>query len=166
MARYSICLWFILGVGLVSSVPAQERLTPTGEIERAFAQADDLEIINRISDLPPDVISVFRSVARWDSMADWGETWNSTDVVSQGDLVQQHVFSGISEAVVAVVFQSGGIVGTHTILVVAQRDRPGFCLYLIGDVLPSEMSFIQYAFRNRNVHWNGAPPMCRYQASP
>jgi hypothetical protein len=152
MIRYSTCLLLFLGLGLASSVPAQQRLTPEGEIERAFAQADNLEVINRISDLPPDVISVFRSVVRWDFMADWGEAWNSTDVVSHGDLVQQHVFSAISEAVVVVVFQAGGIGGTHTNVAVAQRDLPGFCLYQIGDVLPREISTIQYAFRNRNVH--------------
>jgi hypothetical protein len=154
-------LSLIAFVGYGPSVLAQS--TPTAAVEKAFVAAADLEVINRISDVPPDVVQIFRSVVPWESMANWGEAWNETDVLDPGEPISQHVFSGVSKDVAVVVFQSGGIVGRNTNVVVARRGVPGFCHYRLGNALPREMRAIQEAVRNPKAHWNGVTMQCEYR---
>jgi hypothetical protein len=159
----SLCL--IVHVGYGSPLFAQASPMNVQVIERAFANATDLKLINKLSDLPPDVVHAFRSVVSWESIVDWGETWNETDVIGR-EPTSQHVFSAVSKHVAVVVFQSGGIDGRSTTVVVAQRGKPGYCVYRLGDALPREMSAIQWSVRNPNAHWDGVKMRCEYGGLP
>src|SRR5690606_16032887 len=108
-------------------------------IEAAFVAARQIKVINRIADLPEDVLERFDSnpiAPFWDRMAEWGEVWNSLDVMGDEEDIYQHVFSGLSETVAIVLYREGGITGAYSILLIAERGVPGACRYHLDDWVP------------------------------
>jgi hypothetical protein len=154
----------ILLVVAVSSAGAQENDGEIERIERAFIGADDLAIVNRIEDLPSDVIDRFEPLARWESMANWGELWSSGDAGFAGVKDRQHVYSAISDGVAAVLFQRGGITGARLYLLIAERGAPGICRYSLDEEIPDVMAFVREAMLSNTFWRDGSEITCSYQA--
>jgi len=161
-SRLVIAVFLFLAAG--TSVEAQEFDDDIERIERAFVDADDLVIVNRIEDLPSDVIDLFERLASWESMANWGERWSSGDVLFEGIKDRQHVYSAISDTVAAVLFQRGGFSGARLYLLVAERGTPGICQYSMGREVPDVMAWVREAMGSPSFFWNGSLVACNYQA--
>jgi hypothetical protein len=134
----------VLLSALSSSPYSQGSELKIERMEQMFVTAGDLEIVNKIDDLPPDVIDGLRTAARWEFMADWGERWNPTDMIGSGDLTRQHLFSAVSPNVVAIIFRMGGL-GVGTGIIIAERGVDGFCRYDVGDWLPLDTGSVRAA---------------------
>jgi hypothetical protein len=75
-------------------------------LQKEFASAKDLVLVNRVSDLPPDANSKLDHIPWLQGLrlADFGAPWGVGDSPAVGLPIGQHLFSGVSERLVAVVF--------------------------------------------------------------
>jgi hypothetical protein len=97
------------------------------ELEKAFAEAD-LRIINTLSDVPDDVIAALCPKDKC-NFSDFGEWWNTTDVIYGDEPRAQHLYTGISDAIAAVVYQTGGLAGPGQTLLLMNRHSHWSCRY-------------------------------------
>lgn len=72
----------VILVALALAARAQDVAVEVDRIESAFVRAQNTPLINRISDLPADVIGRFEQVVPWTRLADFGELRNTGDIVS------------------------------------------------------------------------------------
>ena len=116
------------------------------ELERDFASAD-LRIIHRASDISIDVREKLFSITG-QTIADFGEQWNSTDVLYADQPTAQHLFTGESDVVAAVAFQTGGYGGATLRLLVTRRQADWFCLYYVPlkERIADSLEFLQHLF--------------------
>jgi hypothetical protein len=146
---------------------AQEFSPDIERIENAFVQTRELPIVNRIVDLPTDIIERFQPLLNWDRMAEFGAQWSEGDVSSgdEDEKVTQHVFSGVSADFVAIVYLYGGITGRSTILVLAERGVPGVCTYALGSGfgVPYVLDYLRQAVQGGYLFRNEEVVACRYQ---
>ncbi|MDJ0760709.1 MAG: hypothetical protein QNJ19_15035 [Woeseiaceae bacterium] len=120
------------------------------DLEADFAKAD-LRIINKTADIPLDTQEKLFSITG-ENIADFGEYWNSTDMLYAGTPTVQHLFSGESDLVAAVAFRTGGWGGASLRLLLARRQSEWFCLYYlpVQERIADSMLFIQNLFPSRN----------------
>ena len=119
---------------------------PVSELESDFASAE-LKIVNKLSELPSDAYSKLchRTKCR---IVDFGRWWNSSDMFGNDEPLFQHLFTGVSNTVVAIVFQRGGIAGRSSQLMLMRRDSDWYCVYGIPwpEELVNNMKFLQGVF--------------------
>ena len=153
----------LTGIGLVlaafgASTYAQSADSEIERIEAEIAGASEFEIFQKLGDIPPDVIDAFRLTVLWDRMAEWGEPWNTGDVIREGDQHRQHVFSAVSPTVAVVVFRTGGWV-VSTRIAVAERSTPGLCEYNGGERIPDSISEVRaFIADSPDAGW-----LCKYR---
>ena len=153
-------------VALALPARGQDFAAEVDRIESAFVRAANIPIVNRISELPDDVLERFEQIVSWTRMADFGELWNTGDVVS-GELPgSQHIFSGVSQDFVAIVYLEGGITGRSVRMLLAERHAPGACMYALGSStgVPFILDYLRQAMQNRSLRRNGQVVTCSYLA--
>ena len=95
-------------------------------VEQAFFAANDLELIHSLSELPADEYALLVGEER--PYAELGQDYNQSDTVD-GRPGSQHLFTAISEKLVAFVFTGSGMTGTYLYLVLKERSAVRGCLY-------------------------------------
>jgi hypothetical protein len=99
-------------------------------LQKEFSSAKDLKVVNRVADLPPDAISKLDHIPWLQQLrlADLGASWGVGDAPAPGLPIGQHLFSGVSDRLVAVVFFTNGhFPRVHLLL--AHRNDPEYCLF-------------------------------------
>ena len=128
---------------------ASENDDEVTNLERAFLRSS-LEVIHETEDLPGDAGLVLRSQPHATGIADLGEVWNSTDLITQDQPMVRHLFSGISDEVAAIVYQSGGYRAPMVFLLLMNRKSDWYCKYVIGTGFRPSLSLetIRHLFRD------------------
>lgn len=149
----------VLGLAFSACAFSQDSSGDIRRIEQAFVSAQNLVVINRKADLPPDVAA---RIPNWDRLAEFGATWNSGDRITLDDKVGQFVFAGISETFAAVVTRQGG---SRTVLVLAERHKPGVCHFYLGSSIPDVLDQLRGAIEQGGIAVDGIRVNCWYVAS-
>ena len=99
-------------------------------LQKEFASAKDLVLVNRVSDLPPDANSKLDHIPWLQGLrlADFGAPWGIGDAPAPGLPIGQHLFSGVSDRLVAVVFFTNAHF-PQVRLLLAHRNDPEYCLF-------------------------------------
>lgn len=121
-------------------------LDPT-TLQKEFASAKELLLVNRVSDLPPDANSKLDHIPWLHGLrlADFGAPWGVGDSPAAGLPIGQHLFSGVSDRLVAVVFFTNAH-GPQVRLLLAHRNDPDYCLFDLQIAQPGGLSL-------ENVRW-------------
>lgn len=119
-----------LGFAAMLLVPAQAWGLDPATLQKDFASATDLVLVNRVADLPPDANSKLDHVPWLHGLrlADFGAPWGVGDSPAVGLPIGQHLFSGVSDRLVAVVFFTNAH-GPQVRLLLAHRNDPEYCLF-------------------------------------
>jgi hypothetical protein len=98
-------------------------------LQKEFSSAKDLALVNRVADLPPDAISKLDHIPWLQHLrlADFGAPWGVGDAPAPGLPIGQHLFSGVSDRLVAVVFFTNAHLAQVRLLL-ARRNDPEYCL--------------------------------------
>lgn len=104
-------------------------------LQTQFGRADDLRLINRVADIPPDgqrKLEHFAGpvIGRGRRLADLGMDWSSSDSIQEHLSWGQHRFSAASSSLLAIVFVTGGQ-SIHYRVILAPRDSNEYCLFEI-----------------------------------
>ncbi len=99
-------------------------------LQKEFSSAKDLALVNRVADLPPDVVSKLDHIPWLQHLrlADFGAPWGVGDAPAPGLPIGQHLFSGVSDRLVAVVFFTNAHLAQVRLLL-ARRNDPEYCLF-------------------------------------
>lgn len=99
-------------------------------LQKEFSSAKDLALVNRVADLPPDAISKLDHIPWLQQLrlADFGAPWGVGDAPAPGLPIGQHLFTGVSDRLVAVVFFTNAHF-PRTYLLLAHRNEPDYCFF-------------------------------------
>jgi hypothetical protein len=139
-------------------------------LQKEFATAKDLELVNRVVDLPPDALAKLDHIPSLMKLrlAEFGAPWSTTDYTPQGTPTGQHLFSAMSDHIVAIVFSTGGRQNRQRLLL-AYRNSPEYCLFVLPSLGMSQLTLpaVQQAVRPDRFAGVGskAVPVCSEQSS-
>lgn len=99
-------------------------------LQKEFSSAKGLTLVNRVAELPPDAISKLDHIPWLQHLrlADFGSPWGVGDGPAAGLPIGQHLFSGVSDRLVAVVFFTNAHF-PQVRLLLARRNDPEYCLF-------------------------------------
>lgn len=116
---------------ITASVWAQDLPFVSNEakaVAQSFVDANDLALVHSLSELPPDEYLLLVGEGR--PYAELGEDYNQSDfVLGDGRPGSQHLFTAISDKLVAFVFTGSGMTGSYLYLVLKERSAVRGCLY-------------------------------------
>lgn len=119
-------------------------------------------IVREASALPAAVHALLAANVHFGGIAEWGEDWNTTDVVSQDRPTAQHVISFVSNRASAVVYQSGGIGGPRTNLLLTHASHDVFCVFRgAWESFPSNLSIRSLQASAQRHGFSQSDAMCR-----
>lgn len=96
-----------------------------------FARARNMTIVRELADLPPDVDRILKQAFAMAGLAEIGESWNRTDVVSTSEPRAQFLYAALTEELAAVVLIGDGF-GVSTRVILAERGATSYCHYTLG----------------------------------
>lgn len=140
------------------------------ELQKTFSASKDLQLINRVSDLPSDANAKLEHMAglQGRGLAEFGADWSPGDYTPPSRPVAQHLFSAKSDRIVAVYFLSGGL-QVHQRLILAYRNQPEYCLFTLPQrgAEPLTLTTIQQLVRPDRYKGVGAQsvPICNEQTT-
>ena len=137
---------------LACALPAQGHGQEGERLQDAFASAKNLELIHQVTHLPPDAVSKIEHIA-WlhgNGLAEFGDDWQMGDAPRPGVPRAQHLFSAVSEDLVAVAFLTS-VLETKLRLIIAKRHSPSYCLLSLSDqsLLSLQLSRLQQLARSQ-----------------
>lgn len=158
-----------LALGSQSESAHSESFEPV-DLQKAFGRAKDLKLIVRVSDIPIDGQQLLATLAdsgmlsssTTQPLADIGMDWSSSDAQIAKLPRGQHLFSALSEQVVAVLFMTGGAEVRYN-LILAPRNSSDFCWFRIPPLHPSNLrlSVLQDFVRPDRDQTISKTPDCR-----
>ncbi|MDZ7768229.1 MAG: hypothetical protein U5K38_03750 [Woeseiaceae bacterium] len=136
----------LLSIGALFLGVASADNQEISELESNFSSTK-FRIIHEVAEIPRDVQTKLYSVTGAE-IADFGEQWNSTDLLYPGAPTAQHLFTGVTDAIAAVAFRTGGFGGATLRLLLTKWQADWFCLYdvLIPDNIADSMGSMQQLF--------------------
>lgn len=142
----AIIMFFTLPIQLICASELEQDIQ---RLEKKFAEVE-LEIVNSIDALPKRPLAILRSVSVSGNVADFGEQWNPTDNYSDDDYLVRHIFSGVSDQVTAVLYQSGGYRGPTVFLILMDIESKSYCRYMLRTEfrLTLSMELVQSLFND------------------
>ncbi len=172
--RRSLLLTIAVSLGACQSLSSQT----TGsfdplELQTSFGRAKDLELVTKVSEIPPDGQQKLASLAApggtgspLGALADIGMDWSSSDVRLPGLPSGQHLFSAVSDQLVAIVFVTGGTDVQYN-LILARRNAEDFCWFRIPLLHPSNLrlSVLQELVRPDRDQTTSRTPECQVMHS-
>ena len=149
-----VVLSFVLSMPLV----ADERKDKIDSLEQAFATSV-LEVIQKTGALPEDVFAILRSQLPSHKIAEFGEHWNPTDNVGNNVPIFRHIFSGVSNEIAAVAYQSGGHRVPMVFMLLMKRNSDWYCEFDITSRfdLTISIEMLPYLFQDQTE----SKPNCR-----
>ena len=140
------------GLSALSANAQPSRINPE-EIRAAFIESTDLTVARSKDEIPEDVYASLGSVWGIRGLAEWGDPWSSSDLVSEDLPLAQHVFSAISARLVAIIYRTGGW-NLRTSLLLNERGQRSFCVLNLGRDVPSSIDRIQFIAReSKDSDW-------------
>jgi hypothetical protein len=137
-------------------------------LQKELASAKDLAVINRVSDLPPDALSKLDHIPWLQGLrlADFGAQWGVGDAPAPGLPLGQHLFSGVSDRLVAVVFFTNAH-SAQVRLLLAHRNDPEYCLFdlQLAQVGGLSLENVQWLARSGQRAAADAAPTCSKQTT-
>lgn len=125
------------------------------ELQKEFGRAQDLTLVHKSAELPADGEEKLAHLARsgvlspsGQPLADIGMDWSTDDVKLPNLPWGQHLFSAVSDRLIAIVFITGGsTVDYH--LVLAPRKSGSYCWFHVPPLHPANLrlSVIQQFIR-------------------
>jgi hypothetical protein len=137
-------------------------------LQKEFSSAKDLKLVNRFADLPPDAISKLDHIPWLQHLrlADFGAPWGVGDAPAAGLPIGQHLFSGVSDRLVAVVFFTNAHF-PQVRLLLARRNDPEYCLFdlRIPQVGGLSLEDVQWMARSGQRAAADSGPTCSEQTT-
>jgi len=122
----TLSLLFLVSLAMVTARGATQE-EEIEALEKKFYDSD-LEIRRTLSEVPDDVLELLCTSFKC-NFSDFGDWWNQTDVIYGDEPLGQHLYTGLSESIAAVLYQRGGMAGPHRTLMLMNRDSDWACLY-------------------------------------
>ena len=139
--------------------------TEIAELESRFSSTDPgvFRILRTSFELPSVPLRLLKREAYEGRLAEWGERWNSTDVIGGDQATAQHVLSWISGSTTLIVFRTGGFGGSTTNLLLFDSASPVYCMYRsYSKDIPAMLSIEGIQWLMRPGRTFGVPrPTCR-----
>jgi hypothetical protein len=119
-------------------VSTTELMEEVRHLEGLFSseEVSVFRVIHTSDELPSRALAMLKSVVSRGSLAEWGEGWNSTDILSKDEPMARHVVSWVSSSITVTVFQTGGFGVTTNLLLTDVAERI-YCVYGLGRKDPS-----------------------------
>jgi hypothetical protein len=137
-------------------------------LQKEFSSSKDLKLVNRVADLPPDAISKLDHIPWLQQLrlADFGAPWGVGDAPAPGLPIGQHLFSGVSDRLLAVVFFTNGHF-PQVRLLLAHRNDPEYCLFdlSIAQVGGLSLETMRWAVRSGQRAAADPGPTCSEQTT-
>lgn len=170
MTRILQSIAILLGACLiVSAIDAANDLRPEA-LQTSFGRAKDLKLITSVADIPEDgrrnLQTLFEhqqtSSSSMMPLADIGMEWSYSDAKSADLPWGQHRFTAVSDALIAVVFVTGGSEIKYNVIL-ARRNSPDFCLFSIPVLHESNLrlSVVQDFIRPDRDQTVSRTPVCK-----
>ena len=158
-------IWISLACGIPAHVVAQpvEALSPGAlALEQAFLSANNLIILHSQAELPANEYKLI--VGDEHHFADLGDDYLTGDVVTGGIPVAQHLFTAISDELIAFMYIAPYRFGTKLFLILKNRGEATGCLYTWNDwsLGALRLSAVRQALegkRPETVLWNSPGPI-------
>ena len=128
----------------------------------AAESAASFSTVRETVELPAEVHSMLVASVPLGGVAEWGDDWNSGDVVSSDRPMAQHIVSFVSERVSAVVFRTGGITRANMNLLLTDASSPVYCVYSsLGEPFLSNVTIEALQLGARYDRFRQAGSACR-----
>lgn len=154
MSRIAVAL-------LILVIPLCVHSQSIAVLERNFVSDPDHEIVYRVAELPEDVKRKLYAETG-PRIANYGQFYNTTDLVDSDYPSAQHRFSLVSENTAAVLYRrGGGRAHTQNLLLIA-RDSTGFnCVYHLPFYIENERDIRRiFLEQNTDLVSNKRAPYC------
>jgi hypothetical protein len=140
-------------------------------LESLFARESKtaFRIVREAGALPSDVHSMLMASVPFGNVAEWGEDWDSGDIVSRDRPMAQHVVSFISGNVSMVIFRSAGIGGPMTNVLLTGNPSPAYCvLQHVWEDIPTmlTLTWLQTSARYQKLSKAGSNCRAKDDVSP
>lgn len=138
------------------------------ELQLAFARAENLSLVTSLAELPTDGQKKLAHLAEYGSLADaaqpladMGGEWSPSDAKIEGLPRGQHLFSAVSDQILAILFVTGGVEIEYS-LMLARRHASSYCLIRLTPLHPSNLrlSVIQQFVHPGKDRTQGPPAKC------
>jgi hypothetical protein len=160
----------LFGLAILATLPSARSYAfePTA-LQKQFASARELQLVNAASTLPPDVREKLDHIPWLHrlGLAEFGGDWAAGDAPEANRPLGRHLFSGISTEIAAVVFQTHGQ-ASHIRLLLAPRNSSEYCLFELPsqNIASVRLSEIQFLLRPpRASEPNRDAPRCHSQST-
>lgn len=122
-----------LGQPTTSEAPIQKFTPSTNPLARrivsdSFTQVEDLNKVD------PDVLAVFHTKVRPEHIANRGERFNPTDVVTENLPARRFVLAGSAPGIWFILYEHGGIAHYHNLVIFLKDERWQIAAALQGSV--------------------------------
>lgn len=161
MKRLTLILiaFIFSGNAAVAEIGAED----ASNLEAMFINAKTFNLVYRYQEVPMDIRQALFQVAKTDSLANFGQTYNVTDVVDTKFPTAQHQYTIYTDHVSASLLKVGGFAPAKWLILV-DRDKPDIaCKYQVKWELEFSES-LQYLIKNKRKLYKGyfqGVPICR-----
>lgn len=127
LARFQCWQFTLAALICLTATPLVTQTTPdyvSTYREQHFFSATDVQIIDRIGDLPADVLGLLSRVVQGERIRD------SIDSLSEGN--SRFRFAAFNEELVGILYETSSVVGRTSYFLISYRDDEIACRYYLG----------------------------------
>ena len=129
-SHHAVCLGQVAKLENDGNEAAVSVEAEIARLEQIFVSTEPsaFRVVHTSAELPAKSLEI---LSRWfpRGLAEWGEPWNSGDVIDDDQPTGQHVVSWVSGSTTLVVLNRGGITGQHPDLLLTDTTMPIYCHY-------------------------------------
>ena len=128
-------------------------------LEPLLSAVEEAELVryNNVTDIPPFIRKFLESHIGGDlSMANYGEDWQETDVIKEGNLADRElIYLGMDSTLIMLAYHTGGFGKAEHVLIFRHREGEiiDFWKGIVLKTLKSKEDIVGYLKENKDKEW-------------